>query len=124
MRKLLFLVLLILAGYIGFMYFFGKGEEKAQAELVVQETVELGKAIGDFLKKQKGKYDDGEFDQLIDQVSASISKLKKEKNRSAEEVGHDLDDLEKELRQIDPSKMTDDQKEKWEKLLKELKSSK
>lgn len=120
MRKLIFTLILILAGYVGYMYFFGKGDDKAKAEIIVNETRDLGKAVGDFLSKQKDKYDDGEFDRLIDKVSNSLKKLKSDSGEKGEEVKDNLLDLQKELKQIDPEKLNEENRKALEKLIKDV----
>ncbi len=120
MRKLIFTLILILAGYVGYMYFFGKGDDKAKAEIIVNETRDLGKAVGDFLRKQKDKYDDGEFDRLIDKVSSSLKKLKSDSGKKGEEVKDNLRDLQKELKQIDPEKLNEENRKALEKLIKDV----
>lgn len=120
MRKLIFTLILLLAGYVGYMYFFGKGDDKAKAEIIVNETRDLGKAVGDFLSKQKDKYDDGEFDRLIDKVSRSLEKLKSDSGEKGEEVKDNLRDLQKELKQIDPEKLNDENRKALEKLIKDV----
>jgi hypothetical protein len=120
MRKLIFTLILILAGYVGYMYFFGKGDDKAKAQIIVHETRDLGKAVGDFLSKQKDKYDDGEFDRLIDKVSSSLEKLKSDSGEKGEEVKDNLRDLQNELKQIDPEKLNEENRKALEKLIKDV----
>jgi hypothetical protein len=120
MRKLIFTLILLLAGYVGYMYFFGKGEDKENAHLIVNETKDLGKAVGDFLGKQKDKYDDGEFDRLIDKVSGALAKLKSGSTEKTEEVNDDLRDLKKELKQIDPNKLNEENRKALEKLIEDV----
>lgn len=120
MRKLIFTLILILAGYVGYMYFFGQGDDKAKAQIIVNETRDLGKAVGDFLSKQKDKYDDGEFDRLIDKVSGSLAKLKSDSGEKDEEVKDNLRDLQKELKQIDPEKLNEENRKALEKLIKDV----
>lgn len=120
MRKLLFTLILLLAGYIGFMYFFGKGEDKSNAQAIVNETKDLGKAVADFLRGQKEKYDEGEFDQLIEKVSKTMDKLKSSSSENQSEVKDNLRDLEKELKQIDPEKLSEENRKALEKLLDDI----
>jgi translation initiation factor 2B subunit (eIF-2B alpha/beta/delta family) len=117
MRKFLFTLILLLAGYIGYMYYFGKGEDKSKAVTIVNETKDLGKAVGDFLRKQKDKYDAGDFDQLIDKVNTALEKLKSKSEPNEVEVKDNLRHLENELRQIDPQKLTEEQREALKKLM-------
>lgn len=120
MRKFIFTVILLLAAYVGYMYFFGKGEDKAKAELIVDETRDLGKAVADFLGSQKDKYDEGEFDALIGKVSAMLNKLKTGSEATQEDVQDDLKKLQKELKQIDPEKLSEENRKALEKVIDEV----
>jgi hypothetical protein len=95
MRKFIFTLILLLAGYVGYMYFFGKGEDKANAETIVNETKDLGRAVGDLLRRQKDKYDDGDFDQVIGNVGKALDKLKSTSTKNDSEVRNDLKELKK-----------------------------
>lgn len=120
MRKLIFTLILILAGYVGYMYFFGNGEDKEKAKMIVKETGDLGKAVGDFLGRQKEKYDDGEFDKLIDSVSASLEKLKSGDSGKDDEVKENLRVLQKELKNVDPQKLNDENRKSLEKVIEDV----
>lgn len=122
MRRLFFFLLILLAGYVGYMYYFGKGEDKANAETVILETKDLGKAIGDFLKKQKIRYDEGEFDQLIDKIGRNLEKLKSTKSENEEQVKDNLRNLEKELKNIDAQKLNEENRKALEKILDDVKT--
>ncbi len=117
MRRLIFTLLLLLAGYVGYMYFFGKGDDKAQAQVIVTETRDLGRAVGDFLRNQKDKYDDGEFDRLIDKVGSNLEKLKSGSEQKNDQVRDDLRKLQTELKQVDPSKLNEENRKALEKLI-------
>lgn len=119
MRKFIFTLLLLLAGYIGYMYYFGKGDDKANAKVIVSETKDVAKAVGDFLKRQKDKYDDGEFDRLIDKVGNTVEKLKSSSDNQ-DEVKQTLLELEKEVKQIDPSKLNEENKQQLQKVIEQL----
>ena len=120
MKNLIFLIILILAGIVGYMYFFGKGEDRARAESVVKETRELGKSVSDFLKRQKERYDDGEFDNLMDKISKTLNKVRDKTSKTTEEEADELRELEKELRQIEPEKLSEENRARLRKLLEEL----
>ena len=120
MRKLIFTLIILLAGYVGYMYFFGKGDDKAKAEIIVQETKSLGKAVGDFLSTQKEKYDEGEFDNLIDIVGAMLDKLKSSDQQTSKEVKDNLKDLQDELRQIDTDKLSEENRKALEQIIGEV----
>jgi len=120
MRKLIFTILLILAAYVAYMYFFGKGEDKADAHTIVNETKDLGRAVGDFLKDQKDKYDDGEFDRLIDKVSENLQKLKSGQQEKSVEAKDELRKLLKELKEVDPSKLNEENRKALEKTISDI----
>ena len=120
MKSLIFLALMVLAVLVGYTYFFGKGEDKERAREIVSETRDLGRSIGDFLKRQKEKYDDGEFDRLLDKLSTTLNKLKTNKSESTTEEKQELRTLEQELRQVDPEKLNPENRERLKKLLDEL----
>ena len=120
MKNLIFLIILVLAAVVGYMYFFGKGEDRERAANVVQETKELGKSVGEFLKRQKEKYDDGDFDRLLDKINNTLDKLKSKKSTPSEEESQELKELEKELKQIDPEKLNEENRARLKKLLEEL----
>ena len=120
MKSLLFLILLILVGYVGYMYVFGKGEDKENARSVVNETKDLVRSVGDFIKRQKTKYDDGEFDRLLDKIGGTLEKVKSKKSANTAEEDTELRQLEKELRQIDPDKLNPENRERLRKLLNDL----
>ncbi len=120
MKNLIFLIILILAGVVGYMYFFGKGEDRERAASVVNETKDLGRSVADFVKGQKNKYDDGEFDRLLDKINGTLNKLKSKKEPNTQEENEELKELEKELRQIDPDKLSEEDRTRLKKLLNEL----
>lgn len=121
MGRLLILVLLMLAGYVGYNYFFGKSEEKAQAKSIVHETKELGKAIGDLLKNKKADYDEGKFDENIQKISDGVEQLKKDPSTSSETI-QSLNELEKQLESIDTAYLSNEDRKEIDRVLKMLRS--
>ena len=120
MSRIIGIVIILIAAIVGYMYFFGKEEDKVKAHTIVNETKDLGKSVGDFIKKQKDKYDDGEFDSLLNRISNSIGNLKSKPENNSDEVKNDLRDLETQLKKIDPQKLSDENREKLKKLLHDL----
>ncbi len=120
MKNLIFLILILLVGIVGYTYFFGKGEDKEKAREIVSETKELGRSVGDFLKRQKDKYDDGHLDRLFDRIDNVLDKEKNDGTVKTEEEVGDLKELEVELKKIEPEKLTDADRERLRKLLQDL----
>lgn len=118
--RILTTILLIIACIVAYMYFFGKGDDKAKAREIVAETKELGQSVGDFLKRQKEKYDDGEFDRLLDRIGDAVQKLKKQPKEEQEESKENLKELETELRKVDPDKLSLENRQRLEELLRDI----
>jgi|SRR5688572_25630605 len=119
-KNLLFLIILILAVVVGYMYFFGKGEDRERAASVVNETKELGKSVADFIKRQKDRYDDGEFDRLLNRIARTIDKVRSKGSETTKEENQELKELENELRQIDTDKLSEENKKRLKELLRDL----
>lgn len=120
MKNLIFLVILVIAGIVGYMYFFGKGEDREKAVAVVTETRELGKSVGEFLKRQKEKYDDGEFENLMNKIDRNLDKMRNNKTENTDEERQELKELERELRQVDADKLSPENRERLRQLLDEF----
>ncbi|MBK9981338.1 MAG: hypothetical protein IPP15_02750 [Saprospiraceae bacterium] len=120
MSRLIGIIVIILAAIVGYMYFFGKEDDKVKAHTIVNETKELGKSVGDFISRQKDKYDNGEFDTLLKKVGDGISKLRSKPENKSDEVKQDLRDLEIKLKEIDPQKLSEENREKLKKLIQDL----
>ncbi len=120
MKNIIFLILIILAVLVGYTYFFGKGEDKERATTIVNETRALGRSVADFIGRQKDKYDDGEFDNLLDKIKATLDRLKTKKTEKTPEEKDELRDLENELKQVDPEKLNDENRQRLKNLLDEL----
>jgi flagellar motility protein MotE (MotC chaperone) len=102
------------------MYFFGKAEDKEKAHTIVNETKDLGKSVGDFIKRQKDNYDNGSFDSLFLKIRNSVDKFKGKTEKKSDEEQQDLRELEKQLKQIDPNKLSEKNREELKKLLQDL----
>jgi flagellar basal body-associated protein FliL len=120
MTRLIGIIVIFIAAIVGYMYFFGKEDDKVKAHTIVNETKELGKSVGDFISRQKDKYDNGEFDALLKKVGDGISKLRSKPENKSDEVKQDLRDLEIKLKAIDPQKLSEENREKLKKLIQDL----
>lgn len=118
MRKLLFTLLLILAGYVAYNYYFGKGEARDQAAVIVEETKSLSRAVGDLLSHQKERYEAGEFDRTIDRIGDMLDRMKA--NPGSHEGEEDMRQIGRDLHRIDTTQLTPEQKRKLEDVLREI----
>lgn len=120
MTRIIGFIAIILAAIVGYMYFFGKEDDKVKAHTIVNETKDLGRAVGDFIGRQKDKYDNGDFDALINSIKSHLERLKGHPEKNTDEVQKDLRDLDIKLKQIDTSKLTEEKKEELRKLIQDL----
>ena len=115
MKKLIRLALIIVVGVLVYNYFLGTPEEKAGSEKVFQQVKEVGKSIGDLIRKEKQNFADGKYDKAIDKIGGlydeakdklgnkqedrdSFEKLEKKK----EELEKEKEELEEELKKENP----------------------
>jgi len=76
MRSLIKIALLIVVGVLVYNYFLGSEDEKATSEKVFRQVKEVGKSIGDLVKKEKQKFKDGKYDQAFEKLGETYEKLK------------------------------------------------
>jgi len=78
--RILKIGLILVAGFLGYTYFFGNAEEKAQSREIVGDIGQAGKKIfskiGNMLNKQKDNFDEGRHDEALATVSTELDKLK------------------------------------------------
>ena len=120
MVRLIGFLVIVLAIIVAFMYFFGKGEDKARATAVVDETKEVVGAIGDFLKGQKDKYNKGEYDKMIDKVEDSVGRLKTTASEEKDAVKDALRQIQSELKRVDTLPLSESDKLELKKVLQEV----
>ncbi|MEO6132957.1 MAG: hypothetical protein ABIQ02_14005 [Saprospiraceae bacterium] len=120
MARIIGFIVIILAAIVGYMYFFGKEDDKVKAHTIVNETRDLGRAVGDFISRQKDKYDDGDFDRLIKNIKAHLDKLRGKPEKNSSEVQKDLRDLKTRLKEIDTSKLSEEKREELRKLIQDV----
>lgn len=79
--RILKIGLVLVAGFLGYTYFFGNAEEKAQSREIVGDIGQAGKKIfgkiGTMLNKQKDNFDEGRHDEALASVGDELDKLKK-----------------------------------------------
>lgn len=119
-KNLVFFAIIILSVIVGYMYFFGEGEDKEKAHNVVNETKELGKSVGDFLKRQKDRYDNGEFDRLLKRIDNIIDSVRNKDTPTTIAETKELKELETELRQVDADKLSVENRERLKQILRDL----
>ena len=120
MRKFIFTLVLLLAGYIAYMYFFGKGEDKSNAKAIVVETKDLAKSVTLFLSHQQEKYDNPEFDTLMQKVNLGVQNLKDSTKEESDKYWNQLRDIQIELLKVDSLKLSVKNRRQYRNMLREL----
>jgi gas vesicle protein len=67
-KSLIKIGLLVVAGLIGYNYFFGTPEEKAQSREIVGKATDLGRDAWNLLKSERVKLQEGKYDDAIEKL--------------------------------------------------------
>jgi chromosome segregation ATPase len=105
-RSVIKIGILLVIGIIGYNYFLGNPEEKADAREKVDKIKEASKVIGGalfdlvkdgvaLLKEEREKFREGKYDKAVDEVGGLISKIKDEVEGAGGEMLDRVNDLEK-----------------------------
>jgi biopolymer transport protein ExbB/TolQ len=94
MKSIIRIVIVAIIAILVYNYFFGTAEEKASSEKIFQEFVDLGKSVGDLVKNEKEKFDQGKYDQALEKIGGFIDNLKSKAEGSAE-IMDQIEKLEK-----------------------------
>ena len=99
MRSLIRLVLVAVVAIIGYNYFYGTAAEKAQSKEIVDDVADSGKkifkSIGNLLKSEKEKFNNGKYDEAMGDLKKVFGNLKKQANTQGAEIKEELADLDK-----------------------------
>ena len=76
-RFLFRVAFLLVIGILGYNFFYGSSEEKAQSREIVGKAVDLGKEAWNLLKGEKEKFDEGKYDGAVDNLESLYSRLAK-----------------------------------------------
>jgi uncharacterized coiled-coil DUF342 family protein len=94
MKSIIRIAVIAIIAILVYNYFFGTAEEKASSEKIFSEFVDLGKAVGDLVKSEKEKFDQGKYDEALDKIGGFIENLKTKAEGSAE-IMNQIEKLEK-----------------------------
>lgn len=65
------LAVIAVIGILGYNYFFGSAEEKAQSTKVFGQVKEVAVSVGELAKSEKVKYDAGKYDAALDKLAGA-----------------------------------------------------
>jgi len=97
MRTLIKLGLFLVVAILVYNYFMGTPEEKKTSEKIFNEVKDLGKATWALLKSEKEKFDQGKYDDALNQIEDLYDKLRGQAESARDSDMLDrIDDLNKE----------------------------
>lgn len=110
MKSLIKLVFVVVVGVLVYNFFYGTEAEKETSQKVFGEVKDVWVAVGDLLKTEKQKFDEGKYDTALDKIADSFDHLKqKAKDINDSELLDKIAELDAERRKI--QKKLEDAKE-------------
>ncbi len=77
-RFIITIAFFLVVGLLGYNYFFGTDDEKAQAQEIFSKGAEVVGAGADLLQSEYHKYQEGKYDEALDNVSHLLSTIKEQ----------------------------------------------
>lgn len=75
-RTVIKLGIVLVIGVLVYNFFLGTEAEKASSRRVFNEVKEVGVAIGDLLKSEKDKFDEGKYDDALSKIEDAFGNLR------------------------------------------------
>lgn len=104
LKRLFRLLIIVVIAIVAYNYFYGDASEQKQSKEIIQDVKDLGKSIKDLFVSEKGKFQEGKYDNLTekiqdayDYISENIGKLSK---KDQEDLQKQSKSIEKELKQL------------------------
>lgn len=127
MRTIINLVLIVVIAVVGYNYFFGSQSEKSDSQEIVNQVKDLGKSIGDLIKNEKEKFDEGKYDGIFDRMRSIFDKVKSQLDTTdasgrekLEDLEKDLNDLEQKVKDAGDSTVSEETRAEWRARMNEL----
>lgn len=76
----------LVIGLLGYNYFLGTAEEKEQAREIFSKGAEVVGAGAGLLKSEYQKYEEGKYDEALNNINNILSKLKEDGGELLEEI--------------------------------------
>jgi len=118
-RTIIRLGIILVLGLLGYNYFYGTAEEKAQSKKIINTTKEAGgkviKSIGGLLKNERQKFDDGKYDEAMSKVTPFMKNLKEKAQNQGGKFKDEVAALNDEKKQLEKEIAVADKKDEKEK---------
>ena len=85
-RFILTTAFFLVIGILGYNYFFGTVEEKEQAKEIFSKGAEVIGSSAKLLKSEYEKYEDGKYDEALDNISTILDKQKEKGGELLKEI--------------------------------------
>ena len=85
-RFILTTVFFLVIALLSYNYFFGTAQEKQQAQEIFSKGAEVVGAGADLLKSEYQKYQEGKYDEALDNVGHLLNKLKDQGGELLEDI--------------------------------------
>lgn len=85
-RKIISIAIFLVIGILTYNYFFGTAQEREQAQDIFSKGAEVLGASADLLKAEYQKFNDGKYDEALDNINGLLSKLKEKGGEVVEEI--------------------------------------
>lgn len=86
LRFIISIAFFLVIGLLSYNYFFGTAEEKEQAQEIFSKGAEVVGAGAGLLKSEYQKYQEGKYDEALENVSHLLSRLKDQGGELLEEI--------------------------------------
>ena len=116
MKFLFRLLVLLFLLKLAYNYFLGDDQEKSSAQSVLDSAKEMSHSVGKMLSSEKESYEDGRYNQLLENLSNSLLKLKTSDAAMSKEVLEEIEREEEVLKQeYESLKMQDESSRMYQK---------
>ena len=95
-RRIISIAIFLVIGILTYNYFFVSAQEREQAQDLFKKGAEVVGASADILKAEYQKFNEGKYDEALDNINGFLSKLK--------ENGGEIDDWKKRKEDWDQKK--------------------
>jgi len=91
-KSLIKVGLLLVVGILGYNYFLGSPEEKANSKKIINDVKDVGKSVGSVIKSEAEKFQEGKMDRMLAKMKSVMSDVEA-KAADKPELKQQLSDL-------------------------------
>ena len=118
-KSLIRLGLFLVVGILVYNFFLGTPEEKASSKRIFNEIADVGKSVGQLIKAEKEKFDQGKYNDALQKMGNIFNDLK-EKAKDSGDLLDRINDLEEKKENLEKELELTEKGETEEQKAKEL----